>query len=143
MKPNVAPTFNSYEISLFGIPLMVIDTVAEQAEHEKQVVDEFTYNNRKCIVVRIQCSGFFTYHNGYVECNEGFDGVIIGGEEITYRGNLEHIPIDDDSNCYIGFDTYHHYNEMHPETQTAEYVKSGCQVIACQLERRFLQYTFN
>lgn len=127
-KPNAVPTLNA---TSFDNGLML----TEQIEYEHEVVDEFTCNNRKCIIIRMQLPlRNYIYHNGYIECNEGFDGDIIGGEEITFRGDLAHIPIDDE-NCYIGFHTCHLYNTIHPETQTAEYVKSKCQEIAYQLRR--------
>ncbi|KKN58773.1 hypothetical protein LCGC14_0548680 [marine sediment metagenome] len=125
-KPNVAPTLQAFDNGLMvaGDNGFMVGPI----EYETQVVNEFTHNNRKCVVVRIQLPGVSTYHNGYVECNEDFYGDIIGGEEITYQG-----PIDDDGNCYIGFDTCHYYNLTRPETQTAGYVKSRCQEIAYQL----------
>jgi hypothetical protein len=48
-----------------------------------EVVDTFTCNNRKCVVVKMELSHIPTYHNGYVECNDGFDGDMICDEDIT------------------------------------------------------------
>ena len=102
----------------------------EKEEHQITVVRVFDYKGRTCVVIGIWLNFIGNYHCGYVEVlpkNKGkkyeegkFDKIT--AEEITYSGSLDHINSPEllgiKGKYFVGFDTAHYWNDLHPETKT-------------------------
>lgn len=123
---------------------------------ESRVVKSFVYKDRRCVIIKIDRSEilrssllepstssiFEPYHNGYVELKEkeikeDYDEYNIRFDEITYQGDLKFKGLDaSDGKWYIGFDTTHHWNHLHPESKTAKHVETVCRRIVDELEQQ-------
>jgi hypothetical protein len=109
--------------------------MAENKSHK--IIKDFEYKNHRCVVVEM----FFLDNscNGYVALNaneikSSYDAYDMKCVELTFMGDLSRYGKQYDENTiYIGFDTSHSYNEVHPETKTPEAVEQVCKNIVDEL----------
>jgi len=107
-----------------------------------EIVKKFMYRGMLCIIIKmnfdtetiaglskvnklIKTSGVF--HNGYVEsslkCSYHDLERHIKSVELTYSGHLSQIDHTLKDRWFLGFDTAHHWNLLHPNTQNAKAVE--------------------
>jgi hypothetical protein len=115
-----------------------------------EFVETFRYRRRLCVIVkvvnvhtRIAPKGFV--HNGYVSAtlknrgkHFGFFSNRIRTEELTYSGQLHHLPKSDIpmSIWFLGFDTLHIHNSEHPSSQSYSHVKRQTKKLADEMIRK-------
>ena len=109
-----------------------------------EIAKKFMYKGILCVVVKM---GFYQlgkvtiikhrlkenmkisriYHNGYVEsslkCSYHDLERHIKSVELTYSGHLSQIDHTLKDRWFLGFDTAHHWNLLHPNTQNAKAVE--------------------
>jgi hypothetical protein len=112
-----------------------------------EITKKFMYKGILCVVVKMeffQLSEMKTvrfvkkninpnikisriYHNGYVEsslkCSYHDLERHIKSVELTYSGHLSQIDHTLKDRWFFGFDTAHHWNQLHPNTQNAKAVE--------------------
>jgi len=124
-------------------------TIETASERESELVEEFEYMGRKCVITKETREGGIgisdkgqtleEYHNGYIRVSEEVDinGEKMGGEEgegvdVTFAMFKDDIETDELSfsgelegaeGYFFGFDSAHFQNVRNPETQTKESVK--------------------
>lgn len=90
-----------------------------------ELIEVFNHKRRKCVIVKVNIPKIGESHNGYVSLSENFNrekdpADFIEDIEITWYGKLSQYELPEE---YIGFDTNHVYNDIHPETKTYENVR--------------------
>lgn len=105
---------------------------------KSDIVKEFEYRGRMCVIRKIDLFGIDPYHCGYVEAHPPEICLVnkfettrdttydkyysnITCELPTFSGKLENMP---DDMYFVGFDMGHLWNDEKPWTKTQRYVES-------------------
>lgn len=114
------------------------------------LVEEFTFNRRKCVIVKVEGADNTTSgHNGYVEVKnkkvQGYNTIApwVEADELTFYGSLEHFGLPKDM-FFVGFDSLHVWNDHKPESKTLDAVKKRTIALAKELpavERAYEGYS--
>ena len=100
-------------------------------------VKDFIHKGRRCIIIEMNVEVSGKYCNGFVELKkdeikDSYDDYDITSDEMIYQGDLSNTGFGD-GKTYIGFDSSHFWNNIHPESKKSEYVEKTCKKIVDEL----------